>query len=133
MAPDGVNTGPAEALEQFLVPTLFGPWAAEVVERAAPQPGEYLLDVACGTGPAARYAADRTGPTGRVIGVDIDEGMLEVARGCAEREGYKIEWQKEDVSSLPFEDQLFDVVVLLPGDCSFLLTKQRPYRNFDVF
>lgn len=112
---DDLNTGPAEALEEFLMPTLFGPWAAEVVKRAAPEAGERVLDVGCGTGPAARFSADRVGPTGLVFGVDIDAGMLEVGRRCAEREGRKIEWRKGDVAELPFEDQQFDVLLCCQG------------------
>ena len=110
-----VDTGPADALEKFLMPTLFGPWAAEVVERAAPQPGERLLDVGCGTGAAARFAAERLGSSGRVVGLDIDAGMLEVAKRCAERDGHQIDWHKGDVIELPFDDQEFDLVVCCQG------------------
>ena len=110
-----VNTAPAEALEKFLIPTLFGPWAAEVVEQAAPRPGESLLDVGCGTGPAARLAAERVGPTGNIIGLDLDPGMLEVARRCAEREGRRADWRQADVIEMPFDDCSFDVVLCCQG------------------
>ena len=113
--PEALNTSAAEALEKFLMPTLFGPWAAEVVDRAAPQSGEHLLDVACGTGAAARFAAKHVGPTGHVIGLDLDAGMLEVARQCAEREGIHIEWRQADVIEMPFGDQDFDVVLCCQG------------------
>ena len=109
------NTAPAEALEKFLVPTLFGPWAAEVVERAAPQPGQRLLDVGCGTGPAVRLAAEQVKPTGHVIGFDLDAGMLEVARRCAEREGHRVEWRQADGIKMPFDDRSFDVVLCCQG------------------
>ena len=95
---EAVDTGPAEALEEYLVPTLFGPWAAEVVDRAALRPGESLLDVGCGTGPAARLAAELVGPSGHVTGLDVNAGMLAVARRCAERAGHQIDWHKGDVA-----------------------------------
>ena len=40
----------AEIYERGLVPAVFAPWAAILIEQAALQPGERVLDVACGTG-----------------------------------------------------------------------------------
>ena len=68
-----------ELYERYLVPTIARLWAADLVERAAPKPGERVLDVACGTGIVARLAAAAMG-TGHVVGLDINEGMLAVAR-----------------------------------------------------
>jgi ubiquinone/menaquinone biosynthesis C-methylase UbiE len=42
--------------ERYLVPTITSLWAADLVEQAAPAPGERVLDVACGTGIVARTA-----------------------------------------------------------------------------
>ncbi len=67
-----------ELYERYLVPAITALWAADLVERAAPRPGERVLDVACGTGVVARLAAQRVG-TGRVVGLDINSGMLAVA------------------------------------------------------
>src|SRR5689334_13957305 len=39
-----------ELYERYMVPGIAGLWAADLVERAAPKPGERVLDVACGTG-----------------------------------------------------------------------------------
>jgi len=86
-----------------------------VVERAAPLPGERVLDVGCGTGPAARFSAERVGTTGEVIGLDIDAGMLEVGQRCAEREGHLIEWKRGNAVALPFGDQQFDIVLCCQG------------------
>src|SRR3712207_8439384 len=54
-------------------------WAADLVNRAAPRPGERLLDIACGTGVVSRLAAERMG-AGHVVGLDINARMLAVAR-----------------------------------------------------
>ena len=69
-----------EVYERELVPAVFGVWAPIVVDLAQPRPGERVLDVACGTGIVARIAATRVGPTGSVVGVDLNPGMLSVAR-----------------------------------------------------
>ena len=72
-----------EVYERELVPAVFGPWAPIVVELAYPLPGERVVDIACGTGIVARVAAARVGATGAVMGVDLNPGMLSVARSVA--------------------------------------------------
>ncbi|MCB0168080.1 MAG: methyltransferase domain-containing protein [Anaerolineae bacterium] len=102
-----VNTSAAEVYDAFFVPALFGEWGSRVAEAAAIQPGQRVLDVACGTGVLARAAAERVGPAGEVVGLDINEGMLAVARKKAPH----ITWQHGPAEALPFEDNSFDVVV----------------------
>ena len=69
-----------QAYERYMVPTLFTPWAQELLARAALHAGERVLDVACGTGIVARLAAQRVGPSGYVMGVDLNAAMIETAR-----------------------------------------------------
>jgi SAM-dependent methyltransferase len=106
--------GTAEAYERYLVPLLFAPWGERLVERAAPGPGERVLDVACGTGILARQAADRVGPGGAVAGVDLNQGMLDVARAAAAG-GPPIRWHAGDAAGLPVPDGAFDVVLCQQG------------------
>ena len=75
-----VSGNAAAAYERYLVPTLFTPWAYDLIARAALQRGERVLDVACGKGIVARLAAAHMGVAGHVIGVDLNPGMLAVAR-----------------------------------------------------
>jgi SAM-dependent methyltransferase len=63
-----------------LVPRLFTPCATILLARLGLRPGDTLLDVACGTGIVVRLAAALLGPTGRVIGRDINEAMVARAR-----------------------------------------------------
>jgi SAM-dependent methyltransferase len=97
----------AEVYETKFVPALFGEWAPRLVEAAGIAPGQSILDVACGTGIVARIAADRIAGQGRIVGVDINEGMLAVAR----RLRPDIDWQYGDAADLPFPDATFGVVL----------------------
>ncbi|MGH2561189.1 MAG: class I SAM-dependent methyltransferase [Thermomicrobiales bacterium] len=106
---------PAEAYERIFVPTIFAAWAEDLLRRAAPQPGERVLDVACGTGIVARLAAPLVGSTGAVIGVDLNPGMLAIARTAAAAEGAAIEWREGRGEALPVEDAAFDLVCCQQG------------------
>ena len=63
-----------ELYERYLVPAMFTPWAADFVELAALQPGERVLDVACGTGVVARLMASQVDTQGKVVGLDLAAG-----------------------------------------------------------
>lgn len=63
-----------------------------------------MLDLACGTGLVALGAKRLVGAAGRVVGVDISEGMLSVARRKAEVEGLQVHFVKGDVSDLSMKD-----------------------------
>jgi ubiquinone/menaquinone biosynthesis C-methylase UbiE len=101
----------AQAYERSIVPSLFAPWAAYLVQAADVRPGERVLDVACGTGIVARYVAPRVGSQGHVIGLDINPAVISVARAAAEREGLSIEWQTGPAEQLPFPDGAFDLIL----------------------
>jgi ubiquinone/menaquinone biosynthesis C-methylase UbiE len=102
-----------EVYERELVPAVFGEWAPIVVGLARPRPGERVVDVACGTGIVARIAAARVGPTGVVVGVDLNPGMLSVARSIIlsdSRSAAPVQWQEASADKLPFPVESFDIV-----------------------
>lgn len=102
-----LSTQAAEVYEQKFVPALFGEWAEHLVEAADVATGQAVIDVACGTGVVARAVAARLAGSGRTVGVDINEGMLAVARRiCPE-----VEWHHGDALDLPFAAASFDVAL----------------------
>jgi ubiquinone/menaquinone biosynthesis C-methylase UbiE len=105
----------AEAYERYLVPLIFAPGSEYLIELAGLGTGERVLDVACGTGIVARRAAMRVGSSGKVIGLDINEGMLEVARKVSSEICPTIEWQQGDATDMPLPDRAFDVVFCQQG------------------
>ena len=96
-----MDAGAPELYERYMVPAAARLWAADLVERAGPNPGERVLDVACGTGILARLAAVAMG-IGHVNGLDINEGMLAVARSRPAGPGPHIEWHRASQTYLKF-------------------------------
>ncbi len=105
----------AENYERYFVPVIPAPLAADLIETAAPLSGEYVLDVACGTGVLTRLAAQRVGTAGRVVGVDLTPGMLDVARSIPAPPGASIEWREAKAEALPLPDESFDLVLCQLG------------------
>ena len=101
-----------EAHERVVVPAVFGAWAPMLVELAHPSLGKRVVDVACGTGIVARVAASRDGPSA-VVGVDINHGMLSVARSTVSTDSWSrapLQWQEANTDKLPFPGGSFDIV-----------------------
>lgn len=105
---------PPENYERFFVPAIGEPVAHDLIRLAALRPGERVLDVACGTGIAARLAAQQVGSNGAVTGVDINPGMLEVARSSTPA-NVSIEWHQSSAEDMPLPDEAFDVVLCQLG------------------
>ncbi len=79
---------------------------------ASLRPGEVVLDLGSGAGFDAFLAAREVGPSGRVIGVDMTDAMLEKARANARAGGFdNVEFRKGTIEDLPLEDESVDVVI----------------------
>ena len=105
----------AAAYERYLAPAIFTPWAQDLIELAAPTLGERVLDIACGTGVVARAVGSRVGAEGKVVGLDLNGGMLEVARSLPWTAPAPVEWREANALDLPFEDGSFDLVLCQQG------------------
>ncbi len=112
--PDGVNLGLSCGNPQAV---------------AAMQPGETVLDLGSGAGLDCFLAARQVGPSGRVIGVDMTDAMLEKARANAEKSGLgNVEFRKGDIEALPVDDNSVDVTI---SNCVLNLVpdKDRAFRE----
>lgn len=103
-----------ENYEGYFVPAIGSPVANELMKIAALNQGERVLDVACGTGVVARLASQEIGAAGKVAGLDINPGMLTVARSTTPP-GAAIDWYEASAESIPLPDASFDVVLCQMG------------------
>jgi 2-polyprenyl-3-methyl-5-hydroxy-6-metoxy-1,4-benzoquinol methylase len=101
----------ARRYEDVLVRAILGPFARALVDALSPRSGEVVVDVGCGTGAAARRAAELVGPSGAVVAADVNAAMLEVARSLPAAAGAAIEWSESPAERLACADAGADVVV----------------------
>lgn len=81
------------------------------IHAAQIQVGDRVLEVAVGPGTTLVELARRAGPTGRVAGVDLSDGMLALARRATATAGLSgVELSQADATTLPFQDDSFDVL-----------------------
>jgi len=74
--------------------------------------GESLLDLGSGGGIDVFITSRKVGPTGRAVGVDMTDEMLDLARKGAKEMGLKnVEFRKGDIEDLPFGESEFDVII----------------------
>ncbi|MHC1783065.1 MAG: class I SAM-dependent methyltransferase [Anaerolineaceae bacterium] len=105
----------AETYERFFVKSIYRFWTPLLLERAAPKAGETVLDVACGTGVVARSVVPLVGEAGRVVGLDINPSMLEVACKQFSDNCEAIDWREGRAEKLPFSDREFHLVTCQQG------------------
>lgn len=117
----------ASEYERTRVPR-FRPFVKKLLQLYDTRPGSYVLDAGCGTGLAATMVAPRVGHSGRVLGVDASERMLEIARQKAQGFGFdQCEFVLGDMEHLDVPSDAFDVVI-----CSFALWGE-PRELFNEF
>lgn len=96
--------------------TFWERFGRRTVDRLELANGARVLDACCGSGASALPAAERVGAEGYVLGVDVSEGLLELARAKAARRGWRhAEFRSADVMELDVPDASFDAVVCVFG------------------
>jgi SAM-dependent methyltransferase len=86
----------------------LAPLGAQAQAVLAPKTGEAILDVGCGCGDTSLALARAVGPTGRVVGLDIAQPMLEVARRRTAEAGLPASFRQADAQVEPLEPTAFD-------------------------
>ena len=95
------------------------------------QPGEVVLDLGCGAGLDVLLAAQKVGPTGRAIGIDMTDDMLDRARANAEKAGLSnVELHFAEIESLPLEDNSVDCV---NSNCVLNLVPDKSIAFAEIF
>ncbi len=89
-------------------------WRRAAAEAAGLLPGGAAIDVAAGTGKLAALLADRVGPFGRVMAVDLSTGMIERAK-AALPDLVQLEFRHADALALPALDGEFDAATIAFG------------------
>jgi ubiquinone/menaquinone biosynthesis C-methylase UbiE len=86
------------------------------VSLADVKPGDCVLEVGCGTGTLTLAAKRRTGPSGKVFGIDVIPGMIELSQRKAAQANEDVTFQLGSIDDIPFSANQFDVVM-----CSFMI------------
>ena len=89
-------------------------WRRAAVDASAIGPADSVIDVACGTGKLAESLAERVGPFGRVLAVDLAPGMIAEAR-ARHRDLVQLEFAVGDALALPVPDATFDAATIAFG------------------
>jgi demethylmenaquinone methyltransferase/2-methoxy-6-polyprenyl-1,4-benzoquinol methylase len=118
-------SGSYDRLNDLMTAGLHHRWRELAVVLARVKPGDSVLDVCCGTGDMAFAVKRAVGPTGTVVGIDVSEDMLEVAREKSGRNQLYVDFRLGDVLALDFESGGPAAADVSPGGAS-------PGRTDDV-
>jgi SAM-dependent methyltransferase len=107
---DRVSVGWSD--ERDLLGRALGPVGDRLVERLDPQPGQTVLELAAGIGHVGFKAAERLGPSGRLISTDFAPAMVERARAFGEELGLdNVEFRVLDAERMDLDDSSVDGVL----------------------
>jgi len=103
--------------DEYMVPLIFEPYAADLASRVAMLRPTCLLEIAAGTGAVTRQLANALAPEVRIVATDLNQTMID--RATAVGTSRPVEWRQADAMQLPFSDESFDVVVCQFGAMFF--------------
>ena len=95
--------------EAYLVPLIFEPYAADLVDRLASKSLTRALEIAAGTGVVTRKLASVLPDGVSIVATDLNQSMLDLASTVGTKR--PVEWRQADAMQLPFQDGMFDAVV----------------------
>ena len=95
--------------DTYLVPLIFEPYAADLVNRIRAKPLSRVLEIAAGTGVVTRALASVLPESCKIVATDLNQAMLDQASAVGTQRA--VEWRQADAMQLPFKDATFDAVV----------------------
>ncbi|GGC66424.1 class I SAM-dependent methyltransferase [Undibacterium terreum] len=95
--------------QDYLVPLIFEPYAADLVSRLLARPLASVLEIAAGTGVVTRKLASALPAKVEIVATDLNQAMLDMASSIGTQRA--VEWRQADAMQLPFDDASFDAVV----------------------
>ena len=95
--------------DSHLVPLIFEPYAADLVNRLDSRPLSRVLEIAAGTGVVTRALASRLPESVSIVATDLNQAMLDHASAVGTKRA--VEWRQADAMALPFPDGAFDAVL----------------------
>ena len=98
-----------EIYDRYMVPMIFEPYARDLGERLASIQPQRVLETAAGTGVLTRALASQLPAQARIVATDLNQPMLDRARGQQADDG-RVSWQQADALALPFKEHEFDAV-----------------------
>lgn len=99
--------------EQYLVPLIFEPYAADLAARLTKRAPARVLEIAAGTGVVTRALARALPEGSTIVATDLNQAMLDQA--AATGTSREVQWRQADAMKLPFDDAAFDAVVCQYG------------------
>ena len=95
--------------DDYMVPLIFEPYAADLTQRLASRRVARVLEIAAGTGVVTRAMAAALPESAHITATDLNQAMLEQAAAAGTRR--PVEWRQADAMQLPFGDRAFEAVV----------------------
>lgn len=114
-----------EVYEKYLGPYLYEPYSLYITKRIQGNP-QQVLEIGVGSGRLTNHISKKLTQTAKIIGVDINPNMLEIAKQKVKAPN--VEFVKADAQKLPFPDNSFDFVICQFG-FMFLSDKQKGFNE----
>jgi ubiquinone/menaquinone biosynthesis C-methylase UbiE len=127
-----------ELYDSYLVPLIFESYADDLANRIAELSPKSVLEIAAGSGVVSRSVAPRLSTDAQYVVTDLNQPMLDHAASKQGKDA-RITWQKADAQNLPFESELFDVVLcqfgvmFFPDRVASYIEARRVLRNGGSF
>jgi len=103
------KSGPKWVQHDESMNTRFIPLTEELLKQAHPQSSEHVLDIGCGGGSTTKRIAEEVGPSGQVLGIDISEPLLDLARSKCD-ELTQVRFENADAQVHPLPPKSFDLI-----------------------